>query len=302
MVLSVSARFVRRWVWAFPGMVAGAWLVLFAVAQDPVQYTQLKQEVQALRVRSLQHGLAAVPGPAASDSVPESSLDRLPDAAQPARLWLALQQGLASQGMHVQMLRPQTPQETEPLSSQTLALRLHGRFLDWAQAWASLAESGPVWSLDKLTVTKGAAAADLVIDGVWRLWAHPQAGTAASWPASWDSGAQRAIQVSGPEPFGVVEKVHADVPAPSASEAVAVLPADPRAWPLAKVRFMGMWQQDGKRWAVLGAGTHWSVLEEGGRMVAEGYRVQSVNQDSVVLQRVSGRGPAHVLKLEEGAP
>lgn len=289
-------RLARRWAWALAGTLVGAcWGAVWGWDEYEA-HEQWRHQVQSLRGAS--H--AVVPDKPMAGRLPAPDapalVDRLPAQRDAARLWLVLQQGLAQHGLHVQSLRPQAWQPSEPLSSQTVALRMQGHFADGVQAWASLVEAGPVWTLDRLTLTPGAQASQLQWEGVWRVWLRPDAPKPQAWPAFWDLSSRHAS--THVDPFvaapGLAHPAGASEPRPDE------LAADPQLWPLAHIRLLGVWQQGERLQAVLGAGPHWTVLGPGARVAREAYRVMAVQPDAVAMQAATGQGPVHVLRLERG--
>jgi hypothetical protein len=288
-------RAARRWAWAAGGFIGGLCSVWGWGWDALEQHMQLQQKVQDLR----QAVQSAAPASASSSQLPEvmAGVERLPAVGDAPGLWLALQQGLQREGLQVQSLRPQPLQAGVALSSQAVAMRLQGRFSEVASAWSSLVDAGPVWSLDRMSVTASGPASQLQWEGVWRVWLRPDAPSEQAWPALWDATAK-----SSSEPFSnpfVSAPVVALAQALESSEPTpALLSADPRQWPLAHIRLGGVWQQGDSRQAVLGAGPHWAVLGPGARLAFENYRIKTVHPDAVDLQAVTGRGPVHVLRLE----
>ena len=293
-VRPMLVRLARRWSWALTGALLGLGGVLVWAWDVHETHERWLGKVQALR----QAVPITAPAPLtpSPSSTPDAGLwvDRLPAQRDAAQLWSALQQGLGQRGLQVQALRPQAVQQAVPLSSQAVALRLQGRFEDGVQAWASLVAAGPVWTLDRLTVTPTAQPGQLQWDGVWRVWLRPDAPSAQAWPALWASAPLPSV--AGPDPF--------DTASTWARQSGLVelgpteLVADPRRWPLAQIRLLGVWQHGERLQAVLGAGAHWGALGPGAHLALEGYRVQSVQPDAVTLQARSGRGSVHVLRLE----
>jgi len=298
-VRQLLMRAARRWGWAVGGVLTGMGLALGWGADVYEQHGQLQQTVQALREAALPP-VAARPAVAADAPAAPALIDHLPAQSDAASLWLTLQEGLSQQGLQVQALRPQALQPGPALSSQAVALRLQGRYADVASAWRSLVDAGPVWTLDRLTVTASGPAGQLQWDGLWRVWMRPGAAGEQAWPSAWNVAAGRSVQPQA-DPF-VSGLGSVAAPVTGASEPVAApVSADPRQWPLAAIRLMGVWQQDGHPQAVLGAGAHWAVLAPGARLALENYRVQAVHPDAVVLQALKGPGTVQILRLE-GSP
>ncbi len=295
-VRQVLVRAARRWAWAAGGFLAGLCVVCGWGSDALEQHTQLQQKLQDLR----QAVQGAAPPDARSSQLPEvmSGLELLPAVEDAPGLWLALQQGLQQEGLQVQSLRPQSLQAGVALSSQAVAMRLHGRFSEAASAWASLVDAGPVWTLDRMTVTASGLSSQLQWEGVWRVWLRPDAPSEQGWPALWGTSAK-----SRSEPFAdpFLSAPVLALALESSGPAPVPLPADPRQWPLAQIRLAGVWQQGDSRQAVLGAGPHWAVLGPGARLAFENYRIQKVHPDAVELQAATGRGLVHVLRLEGGS-
>ena len=286
-------RLARRWAWALAGAGVGAGLVAVSAWETYEEHGLWLQKVQSLRA-----AYSAVPTPstASHPAAPDAAtlVDRLPAQRDVAALWLTLQQGLVQRGLQVQSVRPQAFLPGSGLSSQAVALRFQGRFVDGVQAWVSLVDSGPVWTLDRLTVTPGAQPGQLQWDGVWRVWLRPDAPSAQAWPALWAPSSGRGS--AGVDPFVAATALALQ---PGASEPLpSELAADPQHWPLAHIRLLGVWQQGERLQAVLGVGPHWTVLGPGARLALEGYRVKTVQPDAVELQAITGRGSVHVLRLE----
>jgi hypothetical protein len=296
-------RFARRGVWAAAGALAGALCVWAGFADLHQDHAALAQAVHNLREA------AAAPSPAAShtasqpaDAAPplaSAGLARLPGQQDAAGLWLALQKGLQQQGLQVQSLRPQAMQGGGPLASQTLALRLQGRWADWASAWDALVDAGPVWTLDRLSVSANGPSGQLQWDGVWRVWLRPDGPGPEAWPALWDTaerpGSGRAAHHRLPE-------LAMAVGSPDTLPMPAPVSADPRQWPLAQIRLWGVWRDGERQQAVLGAGEHWAVLATGDRLAREGYRVQSIQADALELQSLQRPGEVKVLRLQGVVP
>lgn len=289
-------RAARRWIWALAVVMAGVVGVFWWNADVIEQHSQLQHKVQGLQGVARPVVSAALALPAGLNLI-----DRLPAQSSASRLGLDLQHGLEPQGLQVLALRPQALQTGLPLPSQAVAVRLQGRFSDFSQAWTALVDAGPVWTLDRLTVVSSLPAGQLQWDGVWRAWLRPDAAAEQAWPAGWGTSPRPGLP-AGKDPFVPAVSALAG-PAVSASDlAPAALPADPRQWPLASIRLVGVWQQADSMQAVLSAGPHWAALGAGARLAQEGYRVKAVHPESVELQPSKGGGLVHILRLERGWP
>ncbi len=331
----LGQRWLRRWVWAAVGGVAGLLLSQLGTSDVAEQHAQLSQAVAALstQAEAVKPSAAAVAvgvGVEESDvaSLPGTSapanalwLEQLPSLNPSAPLWTALQQGLTQQGLQVLSLRPLAWSPGVPLGSQAVAVRLQGQFGDWQQAWLALAQAGPVWSLDSLTLSASSLPGQVQLEGVLRVWAHPGAGGRKAWPAGWDHLGPSAA-ASKVNPFalafsaamggdstgtvaasmqGTAQGINPGTAQESGelkpADAAMPLPADPRQWPLARIRLLGIWQQGQQTQAVLGAGPHWVALGPGAVLAQEAYLVQAIHADAVVLQSVTGPAVRQVLSL-----
>ena len=289
---------LHRWAWALAACLAGLGLVMVWAMDEFEAHAQLRQKVQALQ--DVSPGARAPAGKVSTAREARASdapalIERLPDVRDAPGLWLVLQKGLQQQGLQLEALRPQALQEVGPLPSQAVAVRMQGRYSDMASAWASLTDAGPVWSLDRLSVSVSGSTGHLQWDGVWRVWLRPGPASGDAWPAHWDAAARRG-SAGLADPF-VVELGRA----PNASEP-AWLSADPRHWTLDQTRLLGVWQQDGRWQAVLAAGPHWAVLGPGASVAQEGYRIQTIHPDSVALQALKPPGGVHMLRLQGVSP
>lgn len=203
------------------------------------------------------------------------------------------------------------------LSHQAAAFRLQGRFEDWSRAWSACAEAGPLCTIDRISVTALEQAAEVQIDLVMRLWMRPaEVGSTAesnrgyegaglqARQAIWEmpsSGATRAR--TGPALFAVnvatarswggavagVENLAPPTDAVAVGTSVTTagqedLPPDPSHWPLVRVRWVGLWQQGGDRYAILSAGPHGAKVSLGQRVTQEGHRVVAIAEDGVSLR------------------
>ena len=289
---------LHRWAWALATCLAGLGLVMVWALDELEAHAQLRQKVQALQdVSPVARAPAGMASTAREARAPDASalLERLPDVSDAPGLWLALQKGLQQQGLQLEALRPQALQEGGPLPSQAVAVRMQGRYADMVSAWASLTDAGPVWSLDRMSVSPSGSTGQLQWDSVWRVWLRPGPASAEAWPAHWDATArQGSARIA--DPFVAELGL-----APSAAE--PDLPsADPRHWPLAQTRLLGVWLQDGHWQAVLAAGPHWAVLGPGASVAQEGYRIQSIHPDAVALQGLQPPGGVHMLRLQGVTP
>jgi hypothetical protein len=82
------------------------------------------------------------------------------------------------------------------------------------------------------------------------------------------------------------------------TSATQALPPDPDQWPLARVRWHGLWQQGANRWAIVSAGAHWAKVGPGQQVTSEGHRVEAITEEGMHL-RLPGEPP---LKLNGANP
>lgn len=327
----LAARWWRRWVYALTGCSLG--LALVWLAQPEVR-EDLAQAEQAVTVLAQQ--LAAVPVAAAmppAQAMPsgvQGRLASLPAVTQQGQIWTDWQQVLAAHGLRLQSLRPLASASVVSSASgsggaaqhaslphQAAALRVQGRFEDWTRAWAACAETGPVCSLDRISVAALPQAAEVQIDVVLRIWMRPreegagaplhngdESGDAQALPTAWMAPLSAvALSRSGPAlfaPEAVVSGALAGAAAAvedgrqptgaaatgtwATSAAAEDLPPDPRHWPLARVRWVGLWQQGSDQHAILSAGPHGAKVRLGQRVTQEGHRVVAIAEDGVSLR------------------
>ena len=308
------ARAMRRWGFACMGCLVGGGLVWQLHQHDVQLHMQVAQEVARLEQQlaaspAIQASQALLPFPA---DFPDK-LGRLPGGDEPASIWTALHQALAGQGLQWLSLRP-VPQTAKPEASaqwpsQAVVVRVKGRFEDWVRAWETLAETGVLCSIDKISVAATAVPAEVQIDAVLRVWMRPigmlvtpQAGR------EWQLFAQSAeARVSKSPTAEKLPLLFAQAPtgpaAPASSvggvsdpalgkEGVSVptvaLSHDPRQWPLSRVRLVGLLQQGDSRQAILTAGGHWARVSQGQRVTQEGHRVEAITDVGVSLRLAQG--------------
>ena len=291
-------RAVRRGSWALAACLAGLGLVTGWAMDEFEANVQLRQKVQALQEETR---VASPPAEGVSTDREVHASDgpalmaRLPAVRDAPALWLVLQKGLQQQGLQLEALRPQALQEVGPLPTQAVAVRMQGRYADMASAWASLTDAGPVWSLDRLSASTSGSTGQLQWDGVWRVWLRPGPASGEAWPAHWHAAARR-------EWVDIADPFMAETGRTARASEPTLLSADPRRWPLAQTRLLGVWQQDGRWQAVLAAGPHWAVLGPGASVAQEGYHIQTIHPDAVSLQARQAPGEVHILRLQEVTP
>lgn len=302
-------RGLRRWGFALMGGLLGLALVWLSPIQVGEDHDHAVQEVA-----QLQQQLAALPEVLGEPlerglSLAEQTLlDSLPMPTPHGQVWLDLEQAFTGAGLQWLSLRPvatASPQGSPArLSSQGAAVRLQGRWSAWAGVWAAITQAGPLCSIERISIAATAQADEVQIDAVLRLWLRPE-GVALSdqiprqgawgelalsqaplWGRSGPALFALANASSWPRPAAPLPTSADDSVVPGAG--MAVLPADPRHWPLARVRLVGLWQQGGERQAVLSAGPHWVKVGPGQRVTQEGHRVVAITDAGVSLRLAKG--------------
>ena len=314
-----AERVLRRWGVALAGFAVGAGGVGLMLPPVLDQQARVKQDLT-----QLQQQLAARPVPPVMPAVPQvplfpsdfpHRLASLPGPLQLGQVWTDVHQALARQGLQWLLLRPLPnpiahtntpppppipPAQIHPLPSQALLVRVLGRFEDWASAWEALADSGVWCSIDKISMVATATPGEVQIEAVLRVWMQPldiaeplQAETA------WRAFAQFEQRLSSPLLPAVFAKPSFELASVSPALGGAPLAAsgagagvapegelskDPRQWPLAQVRLVGLWQQGANRQAILMAGSHWVRVGLGQRVTQEGHRVAAITDAGVRLQ------------------
>lgn len=326
----VAARWWRRWAYALTTCLIG--LLLMELAQPEVRdnHAQAEQAVARLaqQLDALTVTTAKPPNYALTSDV-QGRLASLPAITREGQVWTDWQQVLAAHGLRLQSMRPLAPEsaplpksakggdgQRNNLSHQAAAFRLQGRFEDWSRAWSTCAETGPLCTIDRISVTALEQAAEVQIDLVMRLWMRPAEGSTSepnrgdegvglqARQAIWkmpSSGATRvrtgsalfavnaATARSWVGPAAGVENLTPPTDAAAAGTSVTTarqedLPPDPRHWPLDRVRWVGLWQQGGDRYAILSAGPHGAKVSLGQLVTQEGHRVVAIAEDGVSLR------------------
>lgn len=314
----VTQRWSRRWGFAIAGLLLGFGGIGFIQSEASDANTLARQAVARLQLQLAAlptTSLANLPKPAVSD--PQNLLASLPGAAQKGPVWAELPQVLSAHGLRLLALRPVAMAPVAPekeiagrLSSQAIEVRLQGRYEAWARAWAAITEAGPLCVIEQISVTATGPVAEVQINVVLRLWMRPGQAEGA-WAAlavalPWAdksttplagplSGALFAqIQVAEPAPTvgtDAVDSANGADATLAGAKTVAVteiLSEDPRQWPVARVRLLGLWQQGLELQAILSAGPHWARVSPGQRVTLEGHRVASITDQGVSLQLAQG--------------
>lgn len=377
----LAERWLRRWGFALSGCALGVSCVWWAQPEVSERHADAVQAVAHLRQhlnqqpsqQSNQHPAAlsetapaSAPRPdkplASAAPSPLNLLAHLPAWAPQGRIASDAPPVWAAHGLRLQSLQPlpSTPTTSSVTSaasqgsstgerglglpSQAAALRLLGRFEDWARFWAACAMAGPVCSLDRISMVATGQPGEVQIDAVLRIWMRPGAegaaggagmGRAGSAERGDSEGADRwrggavltdpaamaaldatpfarsavplfALSHEGAVPLaastvrgalghsanGVAGAVgvagDAGAVVSVASGPQAVWPEDPRHWPLAQVRLVGLWQQGAEKRAILSAGRRWAQVSLGQRVTLEGHRVAAITADGVRLRLAPG--------------
>lgn len=278
--------------------LAGWWWPLDTEAVDGLRQevarlqaqTQVPLPVQARKL----HGKPPADAPVQQGP----SLPDEPGLAEAETVWSWLQQRMQSQGLQLQVLRPQTVTTDKGLPEQAVAMRLQGRWHDWLAMEEALHAHAPWWVIDQWQVVPAAAQSeDVRIELQARLALRPPALAQEGrrvWPV-WpvDPGSQRAV----PTPLFAT----AEMAAP-ASEVAGSLPADPRGWQVNQLRLLGVWRQTGAAHAVVGMGQDQRVIRLGQQIGPEPYRVRRIGDDRVELIAIRTNGPELHLTLQGGRP
>lgn len=292
-------RQIRRWVWGLGGLVSGAggvfWLAsevwdAHDLAQQALAQAQSQWQVQAqTQTQTVSSSQREQP----EWLVDEALWGRLPSRL-PSDLASGLQQALQQHGLTVLSLRAMPEVPMGPLQSQTLALRLNGHFADWVRGWKALAVSGPVLTIERMSVVPLTQVQGVQLDLVLRVWFNPaSAGDVAlpAWPPSkaWAKSGD-ADADSRPRVFALAaESDSASSVTWTSAPQASVLTDDPMTWPVERIRLLGTWHASGSWQAVLSAGGVWVPVRLGQRMSREGHQVHAIRRDAVVLGTAQGQ-------------
>lgn len=308
-------RWLRRWGFALAGWMLGSGSVSFIQSDAIDAHTQARQSIARLQQKvAALPAIALVSRSTQAHANPQNLLTSLPGASRHAPVWTDLQQMLSANGLRLLSLRPFsiTPVPKEAviagrLSSQAVELRFQGRFEDWSRTWAAMTEAGPLCVIEQISVAAIGQTDEVQIDAVLQLWMRPGqdegawAGLAIALPSASRLGtgfreprgrslfAQSQTQaepaeIAGLEGVDPSEVTKAAVAQAKPATLIDVLSEDPRQWPLAKIRLLGLWRQGSDQQAILSAGPHWAKVSSGQRVTLEGHRVASVTEKGVNLQ------------------
>lgn len=278
---------IQRQAWLGLGALWGAAMVFWVFSEVWEAHSEADQKRAAAQTQWIAQG-AVVTVPEALDPVRDSAValwSRLPGRWPPDAA-AALRQFLISERLQVLALRALPDVSAGPLKGQSLAIRMTGAYADWARAWQSLSASGPVMTIDRMSVLSMPPPSGVQIEVVLHLWSRPGSSFELEWPS------ERPVTVvhAGVDIFA--SSAGADLP-PLASEAKANDPIaqsdDPYTWPVERIRWLGSWQQGAEKRAVLSAGGAWTTVRVGQRVSREGHKVQAIEADGLVLRAPQGQ-------------
>ncbi len=263
----------------------------------------LRQEVVQLQAQEHAQRKGLPSAPTGSAARQQEPMPDEPDLAEGTMVWPWLQQRLRSQGLQVQVLRPQAVSRPQALPEQAVAMRLQGRWRDWLAFQEALNRHAPWWVIDQWQVVPVGPQSDEVrIELQARLGFRPSALQAErtvprvwpEWPVLGDGR-----PMPGADLFA---QAHTPLATASTAEAQAPLPADPRDWPVHALRLLGVWQQAGTAHAVLGDGLNQVVVKQGQRIGREAYRVRRIGDGQVELGAAGATGQVLRLTLQGEPP
>jgi hypothetical protein len=252
----------KRWAWACLGAVLGAVGVCWMAGDVVSAHEQAQQAVDAAQGQLQAPLLPPLERVNPATHVAGAVWSRL-SSRRPHGIWTDLQQTLSAQGVQVVSIRVLPDAFAGPLSGQSVALRLNAPYPDWVNVWRELSASGPVLSMERMSVVPMAQSRGVQLDVVMRWWFRPAPDDGAADPA-WSVGMaampRRAVaEASGADVFALPLSASS-----AAAPDAAVLPADPSRWPVSQIRLLGTWQQ-GVRWqAVISAGGPWVSIQKHG--------------------------------------
>jgi hypothetical protein len=284
----------KRWSWGFLGVALGASGVYWIASDAVSAHEKAQQAVEAVLAQLHAQPTLSQKLVNPAEQVTGGLWGRL-TRRRPQDIWIDLQQALGAQGVQVLSIRVLTDAETGPLSSQGAALRLNAPYLDWVNAWRALCVSGPVLSIERMSVVPQAQSHGVQMDVVLRRWFKPESEEVpmvSDGPDGWAAVVRsKVVSPSVADVFTL--PVSATTPALLTNHVAesdsAALPADPQQWPLARIRVLGTWQQGSQWQAVLSVGGPWVPVRVGQRVSLEGHRVVAIQRDAVSLLSLQGQ-------------
>ncbi len=285
------ARQLQRGAVALVGAFLGGVLVWVMASAVREAHDQALHALQAAQAQMPSSGVAT-PLPDLQDPLAQAagSLWRRLPGRLAADLGMELRQFLMAQGLQVASLRAMPDAMRGSLQSKTVAIRMTGAYADWVQAWQILTESGPVLSMERMSVVPLAQTPGVQLDVVLRVWFKPDATQPLIWPPGERWGLRTAQGPhAGAEVFALTASQEArpsPAPVPVANPALS---DDPLSWPVERIRLLGTWQQ-GAHWrVVLGVGALWVPVQLGQRVSQEGHKVAVIRREGVMLRTPQGQ-------------
>lgn len=281
-------RQLQRQALTLLGACLGAALLMWAFSEVWDAHDEAGQKLAAVQAQWSAQG-AVVTVPEALDPLAQGAgllWRRLPGRWPPDSA-ASLRQFLIGQRLQVVALRVLPDVVAGPLKGQSLAVRMMGAYANWTRAWQILSTSGPVMSIERMSVLSLAQPSGEQIEVVLNLWSMPGSTGDVSWPSD---NPLAPVAASGADIFALVTGV--DWP-PVAAEAKAKEPIvqtdDPLTWPMERIRWLGSWQQGADPQAVLSAGGAWIAVRVGQRVSLEGHKVAAIVPDGLVLRTPQGQ-------------
>lgn len=306
---------------------------LEALWESEAHVYDLHKKLQAHSQQTQTNQLSGASAPLTAPTGPPPVLAGWPALGAQAAVWPQVERLMVQHGLRLLSLQLEPTNHVGGWPSQTVALRLQGRFEDWVTVWAALNARGPFWAMERLRITPQEAG--VAVDAVLRLWLSPAAAdeTASAQvklPTEWMFGdapvalghrasapvfvqnaappANAFVAAAGPKDEAALP-VSADIGARSNSGAPvsrastppeAPLSSDPAEWPLDQIRVAGVWQSEESVQLILQAGPHWVRARLGQRMGPHGHVVHGIDAEAVHLR--AAQGAVWVIGLEKAKP
>lgn len=267
-----------------PALLAGsllagpaAWLGQLPWQSDMAALERVREEVAHLEGSLEQIGVSA-----ATTQTRPVVADRAsrPHETDGQMVWSWLLQRLQAHGLQVQALRPSPVERAAGLPEQVLVLEVLGRWVDWLAFEQALDRHAPWWTVTQWQVTPGAMPGQVRVRWqarwAWRADA-PADGAPVALPVWSVSGAmQPAADVflapgQASASTAVINRTASQAPGSAST-------AEP-SW-----RLLGVWQQQGVSYAILGHGLEQVVLTPGQLTPRDGHRLVRLGPGEALLQ------------------